>query len=301
MAMEKVRPLDKLPLKTKLAYCKILSLMLKEDSEPDQLKLAALYRLMAHIKITTAKRQEVLQYLNSSHRDLMALYRLLNEGLNLQEKNIVRFSLYKDLIIIMRANYVESPEEALLLSEAEEILDITEEHKAFIEEELQRDKSFYDEDVEIDCLKEAADEAVAVAAGIGIPLAALYYSSYTGSLGFIGIVTGLHAMGRRLSKRHSLVFGIGISIGMALLSYRGTKWLLNYSKKGSNHLKELMAERLLEIHQLAICYLEKDIVYLQDRAIESKSKDDSTASPKKLLLKLRKTKALLEGTEPMCL
>ncbi len=300
MAMEKVRPLEKLPLKTKLAYCKILSLMLTKDSELDQLKLAALYRLMAHIKITTAKRQEVLQYIHLNDSSLKELYQQLSEGLNQQEKNIVRFSLYKDLLIMMKANYLELPEEGLLLTEAEEILDITEEHKTFFEEELQRDRSFYDMEVEVSCLEEAADEALAAAAAIGIPLAALYYSSYTGGLGVIGIMTGLHAIGRRVSKKHSLLTGIGLSIGLALLTYRGTRWLQSYNKKG-NDLMVLMAERLAEIHNLAICYLEKDIIYLQDRIIEGNKSSSIVVPQKQLLLKLMKAKAFLKGTRPMCI
>ena len=301
MAVERVRPLEKLPLKVKLAYSKLLALMLMTDKELDQLKLAALYRLMARIKITSVKRQEVLDSIFKGEMDLVALGQQCYEGLNQQEKNIVRFSLYKDLLIIMRANYIEIPEERLLLEKIEGFFDIKDEHKAFFEEELVQDNNFYDEDKEINCIDEAVSEITARATAIGIPLAAIYYNRYVGGFGAFGIVSGLHSIGKRVSKKHSLIAGLSVVISLGLISYNGTKWLLKYKDRSKCNIKRLMAEEILEIHQLAINYLEKDIAHIEDRVeaetLANNSSEDFTLQ--EIIFSLKKACAVLRNTKPV--
>lgn len=299
--MEKVRPLEKLPLKTKLVYSKLLALMLMADKDLDQLKLAALYRLLGRINLTSLKRQELLHFIYNGEEGLAELKEQVYEGLNDQEMNIVRFSLYKDLLILMRANYIELPEEALLLAEVEGVFEITEEHKVFFEEELLQDKDFYEEKEKY-CIGKTTDEAIATAAALGIPLAAICYNSYLGGLGSINLITGLHALGKKLAKRHSILAGFGIALSLGLLSYKGTKYLLGLRDRECCNLQAKMAEEMEKIHQLAIDYIEKDIFYIENKVMndtEDNKIDEKTSGT--LLLALKKAEATLKNTEALVL
>jgi len=299
--MEKVRPLDQLSLKTKLLYSKLLALMVMADKDIDQLKLAALYRLIGRLKLTSLKRQELLQFIYNGGEGLKELKEQVYQGLNDQEKNIVRFSLYKDLLILMRANYIELPEEAGLLAEVEEVFEITEEHKVFFEEELLQDKDFYVAK-EKECIGVATDEAIAAAMALGIPLAAIYYNGYLGGMGCINLITGLHALGKKLSKRHSILAGLGITISLGLLSYKGTQYLLGIKDRSCCNLQKMLAEEMEKIHQLAIDYIEKDILYIESRELNyAKENNIDEKNSGVLLLALKKAEATLRNTEALVL
>lgn len=303
MIREKVRPLEKLPLKVKLAYTKILALMLMTDRELDQLKLAALYRLMARIKITSAKRHEVLEAIYKGDLILDELVNHCNEGLNIQEKNILRFSLYKDILIIMRANYLEDSEAELLLGMISELFDITEEHKRFFDEELKRDIDYFEGDKPVNLINEAVVEAAARASAIGIPLVVLCYNGYIEGLGALGVLSGLHQLGKKITRKHSFLAGIAITIGLGMLTYNSTKYLLNSKDRYSNRLKKLMAEDMQELQQLAVSYLETDISYMQTKIqfFEAALYNNDRITHEDILFSLKRAMALLKNTKPVVL
>lgn len=303
MNRERVRPLEKLPLKVKLAYTKILALMLMTDRELDQLKLAALYRLMARIQITAVKRREVLEAVYKGQLVLEELVSQCYEGLNIQEKNILRFSLYKDLLIIMRANYMENSEEELLLDMISELFDINEEHKSFFHEELSRDINYFEADKPANLVNEAIVEATARASAIGIPLGIICYNGYIGGLGVLGILSGLHGLGRRITKKHSLLAGLAITISLGMLSYNGTKYLFKAKDRYSSRLKELMAEDMQELQQLAISYLESDISYLQTKVqfLEATLNNLDRITQEDILFSMKRAMALLKNSKPVVL
>ena len=140
---EKIRGLDEMPWETKLNYCKILSLMVTIDGQVEQLKMVELYRLIAKVMLGDSKRPKLLEFIFEPKIELEDLWEKILEGLNNQEKNILRFSIIKDLLIIMRADYYEALEEIKFLEKTKEMLHISEEHMKFFEEEYQNDKNFF--------------------------------------------------------------------------------------------------------------------------------------------------------------
>lgn len=300
MSKEKIRSLENLPLEVKLAYAKILAMMLVADRELDQLKLAAFYRLMARIQISAVARREVLEAVCKGQSVLEDLANQCCEGLNLQEKNILRFSLYKDLLIIMRANYLENSKEERLLDMISELFDVNEAHKNFFEEELKRDASYFETDKDIKLVNEAIVEAAAGASAIGFPLGIIRCYSCTGGLGAIGMLSGLHRLGKKITKKHPLLTGAAIAASVGVLSYCSAKYLLKYKDRYSGRLKDLMAKKMHEQQQLAISYLESDIEYFHTKAQlwEDARNNQAGIALHVILNALKKAKVLLENTKP---
>ncbi|WP_026477165.1 hypothetical protein [Alkaliphilus transvaalensis] len=260
MEKEKVRPIDKMPVENKLPYCKLLALMVGKDQPINQLKLAELYRLMANIRVATNTREAILNFLVEPTGEVKELCQEMLQNLNHQEKNILRFSLIKDLIIIVGADYVQMPEEKELLKEIEEILEITEEQKQFLKEEYQQDQTLEEGFVENKLSNQIVDETISKALALGIPLAAIYFGGQIRGFGPLGTLLGLEQIGgKRYTKKYSSAVGLGLIILGAFSTYHLVKWGLSFNRDDERELKELIHEKMSTIHQRAIQYLKRDI------------------------------------------
>jgi len=260
MEREKVRSLEKMPMKNKLAYCQLLTMMVKEKQPINELKMMELYRLMSNIRIPASKRQEVLTFLFQGHEEIEVMCNTMLEDVNQQEKNILRFSLIKDLMIISGADSSATPREKIILKEIEALLEITKEQKNFLLEEYQKDRTFYLEEKKEKFNDQLQKETVAHAFALGIPLSIVYFNGCYWGMGTLGVLSGLEDVGfKKRTKRYSAAVGLGVTIIAALGTYHLVKGIWSYKKKNHLELKDLIKEEMLLIHQRAIRYLEKDI------------------------------------------
>ncbi|SCY64557.1 hypothetical protein [Alkaliphilus peptidifermentans] len=295
MEREKVRPLEKLPSRTKLIYCKLLSLMVTVEGELNQLKLAELYRLMANIKLPSSKREQIIEYIITPNKESLELIcQAAINDLNQQEKNILRFSLMKDLMIIMGADYSESKEEREYISEIQKIYEITEEQLEFFKNEYRTDQVFTDlKDTKL-FVKHTAAKAMA----IGIPITAIYFSGTFKGLGPFGILSGLLGLSKMKShKKESYLAGLVISIIMGFATYHSLKWIIDYNSKKNLKLQLLLKEEMRKIQDRGIRYISEDILSIDER-IEDEKDTNLLIPLQELRLILEKTKGTLIHTEP---
>ncbi len=296
MEKENVRALQKMPPENKLAYCKLLALMISVDSSTNQLVMAEFYRLMANIRLSTSKREEILIFLVQPDKNVDILCGEMLESINQQEKNILRFSLIKDLMIIIGADYVETTRENQLLKELEELLNITEEQKSFLVEEYQQDQNINQEDQKNNIKRKLMKETIAKSIALGVPLSVVGFSGLNKGYGGGDIIAGLQQLGaRKYTKRYSSAVGLGVTILTAFSTYHLIKWLMNNINNNHNQLKDLIQEEMNLIHQRAIKYLEKDIEVFSEEKKTEIVNSTQIADIRDLLIK---TIATLKNTKP---
>ncbi|GAB6086753.1 hypothetical protein [Alkaliphilus crotonatoxidans] len=298
MKKESVRSLDQMPAAIKQAYCKLLMLMVKAGDGGNQLKLAELYRLMGNIKLRAEARINLLKLLIRDDENLALLVNSLMKGVNQQEKNIIRFSLIKDLVIIMKADYVVDSEENLLLLKLVNLLDISEEQLQFFLDEHEQDQTFQ-VNIEHHLHEEIAQEATAKAMALGIPLGMIYFSggSFHG-FGPVGIVKGLKRLGmKKYTKDYSIITGIATVILVSYGAYHSTKWLMGRGSRKEKRYRALLYQEMAEIHFRAIHYAEKDLARLGQKIQEIQDQEEKQRQLSVYKL-LDKTLGTLKNTKP---
>lgn len=260
MLKEKVRDLEEMPSQIKKDYCKILSLMITTEEEIDQFKMAEFYRLMAKMKVNHETRIEILNFIKDDETIENILQRLYSE-LNGEEKNIVRFSLMKDLITLSKASCLESSEKQTFLNNAQKLLDISETQMKFFEEEYKRDKLYFKKDIENNIVEKVIVETIAHATALGIPLTAVFLSGTIKGLGALGLISGLRALGgKKVTGKYSVLVGVGTAVFIGIAAYKVAKKLFCTSREREEKIKELMWKEVTAIHQDAIKAIEEDIL-----------------------------------------
>ncbi len=146
MLKTKIRDLVDLSNEIKVQYFKILLHMAEIDGELNLFELIKLYELMARIKVPQKERIYLLKGAANGSEDPVKICRTILGLLSGQERNILRFSLMKDLIIIMYADYHASPEERELFEELQVLLEINEDQLKIFLNEHGLEQVFFEED-----------------------------------------------------------------------------------------------------------------------------------------------------------
>ncbi|ABW19625.1 TerB family tellurite resistance protein [Alkaliphilus oremlandii] len=294
---DKIRDIHEMPLQIKLNYSRILSLMATVDRDHNQLKIGAFYRIMNKIKLPATERVDLLKQMMQkriSFEEFSKELQLENQ-LNDQERNIFRFSLMKDLIIIMNADYVITEGEERLIEQIQNYFNISEEQFSFFQEEYEMDCSILESGAENDQLKEIGKKSMAAAASLGIPLGLLYYSGNFRGLGCLGALSGLKAIGmKKKTKKHALVVGLAGTIALGMITYKAVDYLLSIKKDERTNLWNITKESMERLHQETIDNIYSDMDYFHDEVLNHKEKEADIA--RRALDILRRTVATLENT-----
>jgi hypothetical protein len=216
------------------------------------------------------------------------------EGLDDQEINILRFSLIKDLLIIMRADYYEGLEEKKFLEKTKKILQISEEHMKFFEEEYLNDKIFFEQIIIDDRKEYIKKEFIAGAAALGIPLTIMYPASIFGDYRLFKAKTPYWKKKREKVSAQRL----GATILMSIFSYKSVKWILDQKKRKDLRFKELVFDEALKTHERAVEYIIKDLKYIENKIkiYEENFRETDGLTGQKILLE--KVLAAFNNSEP---
>lgn len=298
-----IRSLENMPLNIKFLYSRILSAMICADGGYNQLKLAEFYRIITKIQLPPKKR---IQLMNSIITKKVNFFKIcneidldeyLNEHLNNQEKNIFRFSLMKDLIIIMKSDYIDTNNEKKLLEDVQNYFHISDEQLSFFNEEYELDRCYFDDITDDLEFKNIAVNAISTAAALGVPLVVLNYSGTFKGLGTLGIISGLKAMGkRRKTRKGSIIFGLTASILLGITTYKITKYILNIKKDEKIKLIQLIREDIEKLHENTKDIIYEDIEYFTNHVVEIKDNQDLD-NVLKIIDILKRTVATLENTK----
>lgn len=298
-----IRSLENMPLNIKFLYSNILSSMVCAGGIYNQLKLAAFYRIINKIQLPLKERIQLMNSIITKKIDFPAMCEGLDldDYLNDQEKNIFRFSLMKDLIIIMKSDYIDTNNEKRLLKDIQNYFHISDEQFSFFVREYESDRCFFDDTADNQELKNIAVNTVSTAAALGIPLIILNYSGTFKGLGTFGIISGLKALGKnKRTKRGSILLGLTSSILLSITTYKIMKYTLNVKKDEKTKLIQLMREDIEKLHEGTKDIIYEDIEYFTNRAVEIKDKDSQDlGSILKMIDILKRAVATLENTEAM--
>ncbi len=298
-----IRSLEDMPLNIKFLYSNILSSMVCAGGSYNQLKLAGFYRIINKIQLPLKERIQLMNSIITKKIDFMAMCEELDldDYLNDQEKNIFRFSLMKDLIIIMKSDYVDTNNEKKLLRDIQNYFHISDEQFSFFSREYESDRRFFDDTADDRELKNIAVNTVSTAAALGIPLIILNYSGTFKGLGTFGIISGLKALGmKKRTKKGSILLGLTSSILLSIMTYKIIKYILNVKKDEKTKLIQLMKEDIEKLHEGTKDIIYEDIEYFTDRAVGVKDRDNQDLGGiLKIIDILKRAAATLENTGAM--
>ncbi|MCC5911161.1 MAG: hypothetical protein JJT76_12060 [Clostridiaceae bacterium] len=281
--MKKRRPrgMETMPLAIKFDYLKVLFSMANVDGDINQLEMMELYRLMGKLKCTSKERIALLKSTGENNDIKNTLDNLLSHDLEQQEKNIVRFSLIKDLLIVMGADYDETLEEVVLFNTIKEELYITDEQLHLTRSEYEEDKQYFKKNIEIYDIKGKAKKTAYQVAGISIPLAFMYANNY------------FNNPKKRCARKHLTVSSLGKHVLLGVVSLKSIEWLLQKEDRKKSNLDKKLFLECNKIHETAKLYVTRDIIHIQK--ILSSNQDQFLLQQIKLL---KKTVGTLEKTEP---
>ncbi|MFW5649658.1 MAG: hypothetical protein ACOCG5_11285 [Candidatus Alkaliphilus sp. MAG34] len=296
-----IRSLENMPLNIKFLYGKLLGAMVLADGDHNQLRLAEFYRIINNIRLPSKERIQLLNSIAikkvdfSVMRDEIDLDRYLNE----QERNIFRFSLMKDLIIIMKSDYIETSNEKELLKDIQNYFHVSDEQLSLFRGEYELDRRFFDDATNDQEFRNIVINIVSTAAALGIPLVVLNYSGTFKGLSTLGTISGLRAMGRKKrTGKSSILMGLATSILLGITTYKTMKYIFSIKKDGKTKLVQLIREHIEELHESTKDIIYKDIEYFTNRVAETKDeggKDLDNAL--KIISILKRAVATLENTK----
>lgn len=296
MEKERIRSLDQMPSAIKQAYSSILVGMVKAGDGGNQLKLAELYRLFANIKLGAQERMALYPLIKEADMDLPQLIQTMLHGVSPQERNILRFSLIKDLIIIMDADYSSDADENLLLMKLVKLLDITDEQLQYFMDEHQQDLLFRQK-VEGDFYQEMVQEAAAKALALGIPLGMVHFSRYQ-ALSWSSPLRSMKEIRKSKSQKALERLGfMALVLAVSYGTYHTAKWFLSKGNRDEKKYRAHLQEAMEELHERAIAYLEQDMTQMRRFIRETKSSREKEEHLEVYKL-LDKTLATLKATEP---
>lgn len=261
----KVKSLEFMEIDRKLTYSKILALMLSINKEEE--KVVAYYRLLGQIKLDINHRMLLHDFIFEPDETIEKLCLEVIKNLIGQEKNIVRFSLMKDLIIIMRAKDTLLIEEKKFFNKVKTLLEIPEEYMKYFEEEYERDQIVLEESIEEGIVVKAFKEQIAGTTAIGIPFLYLYYRGYLRNI-FMNskkkrLLLKLQKFGiMRRENNNVKIKDTLTAISMGALAYTLAKYFLNRKINTDREIKELVIKRAQKLHDRASLYLIKDINFI---------------------------------------
>jgi len=296
-----IRNLENMPPNIKFIYSKILSLMTFINGNYNQLKIAEFYRIINKIQLPSSNRIDLMSIIIEKEMDFdqISIQIDLDEDLDDQEKNIFRFSLIKDLIIIMKSDYIETEDEKKLLKNIQNHFNISNEQLSFFYEEYELDRCFFDNNISDSKLKKTTQKIVSTATALGIPLTVIYCSGNFKGLGFLGAISGLRTLGmKRKTGKYSLILGVSTSIALGIVTYKSIEYILHIRKDEKTKLAHLMKENMEVLHETTKHSLYNDIEYFSHRTIDVEYENEKELDNSLRLINILKSAvATLENTE----
>lgn len=299
---EKFKRLQDYPESIKIAYLKVFSLILSVDGVVEPSESAELYRQYAVLNISDEGRVSVNEVLSAQleadpksptiiFSNLIAELKYKLQTIPENERQSIIYGLYTDMVAVEKqALHFDAPERTLLDTFRMEFW-IKSEEADCLEQKVENDlKLVKGEITEQEYLK-AAKKLSAAATGLGIPLAALFFS---GTIGFsaVGITSGLATIG--LIAGGGMIPGIGVLIVGGVATYKLIEWLSGAKQRELRNKREALLKSILEVHQMAISLIMKDLNKLSDKIIQVSQTAEKNSA---LIDKLNKQMTLLKQTE----
>ena len=255
------QPLEAMPMEVRLAYIKvIINSLLADDGIIDEKEFSQLYSLIARLNIPAQERFSLLMY-QSSPESEDTLVETMCQPLDELARQEIIFSLAKDLVYIqMQAKEGENCLEIPFIVQFARKYKISQEQLELCKTTIEADRKIFDESIDDSDLEEGFRNVAGIAAGLGVPLTALYLSGSVMGLGAAGITSGLAALGfGGLFGFSGMVTGFGVAILVGIGAKKGVDLLTGQSEMDKRKRKEALLLAINKHLQKSINILMEDI------------------------------------------
>ena len=292
--MKKGREPGAMPQDIRLAYGKILSLMLLSEPYSGINGMVEFYRALHELNLKERDRRAVLEFMIAPDTDGETLCRLLMAIEDPEERNLVRFTLLEDLYRMMMADHYEGDQEVAFLI-------LTAGHLAVRQEHVDQVRVMYENGGIYPTLQEGESperrilrNLAAGTAGVAVPLLMVSKTGHPG-LKPAGVVTGLMNLNPGKKRPSSLMPGLIITVATGALAWQSIQWLLRLPE----WRRRWMVNRLRRSGKKQLMHMEKQL----DKDIQMirrlMNRDDSafmeSDSRPMMLELLRRTRAMVQA------
>lgn len=245
--MPKLKNIQDIKKETKILYGKILACTINLANEKNrigfnELYLKELYRSMAYIDFEDINRMEILDIINKEDTDIK---KYIEEILNTSEdKNIIRFSVFKDIINIL--DVYENNINNSIISDIRRYLDISYKQYKFFKEENIYDNIYFES---IKVKKSKYKDVLLKGVSLGIPLVCMSYDKGDGYF-------------KNKHKRNLFKSGKYFLLGAGI--YYGFKKLSSGKKESKENILEKSKKYFYDLKLKGINYLEEDISIIKE-------------------------------------
>lgn len=257
-------------------YLSLIVNFIKLTDEFNGVKINEIYSLMSRINTQTQTRRKIMFYKEHNINDT---YELLNEIPGLVPKSsleVLHLSLIKDILKISGKKYQDFNENQLkFIGMIASKYDIKEEKILFLQSAIELDEKFLSGNIDDKKYVKLMTDLGTKAAGLGIPIAALYLSGSVVGLSAAGITSGLAALGLGgILGLSSMVTGVGIVVMLGVATYSGLKWLGGKGQKDKENKREHLFAEAIKLNQKTISSLIEDINCLTSELLELISQNE---------------------------
>jgi uncharacterized tellurite resistance protein B-like protein len=165
MNIKKNREPADMPQQLRLAYAKALGLLFLAERQHESTKMMELYRAMNTLQLTDRDRKAVIEFIMSPDTSAESLCQMVMETTDIQEKNLLRFSMLEDLYRLMMADHYISEEEAAVFNRMTELLQIQEEHVELVKNLYEQEDLYVPEPETATLTDQMTKQMVALASG----------------------------------------------------------------------------------------------------------------------------------------
>ena len=251
------------------------------DRQIDERELCEIQVLMTQLRCSGDVRQDIRAHLEAPEdldpRVQIARMLQLQDSDSSEAQLALKCSLMKDAIRILRATSIKSARDNEAVNHLAGVLGLDDSQVRLLEEACAQDEKILAGELSDAKIIKGVKALSAKAAGVGVPVTAIYLSGSVVGLSAAGITSGLAALGLGgILGLSSMVTGIGVVIIGGLALYKTTQWLLGVKKRERFSRRELMLQEVLRIHQRAIINLGDDLAYFGQRIAALTTQMDKT-------------------------
>ncbi|VDG99166.1 Uncharacterised protein [Lysinibacillus sphaericus] len=281
-------PLSEMSESVKRNYVKlVVNFAYSDDSVIDVEEYIDIMSLIARIDISSESRLDLRGYMSEAayaESTESILTELKNE---IEESNydILSKSLFKDTLYLFgrRNDIAHWGQNEYLLALASS-LEITQDEASLMIAAIKNDEDILKYRKNDSQIKKSMKDIAAKAAGIGVPLAAVYFTGSVAGLSAAGITSGLATMGfGGIFGFSSMFTGIGALVLVGLGTYQGLKKVSGISDIHNNKQREYMLQAIIRNTQKSLSFLIEDINGIsQQLMVEMKKGNENSEKIQKL-------------------
>lgn len=283
--------LEDVPEDEKLAFYGSMFGMSAIDDDVDRDELFTIYEILDTENLSAEAEEEVKQYAIEPP-DFEECVDTL-EG----SDEVLRFATMINLVEVAQADEMVVSEEEDALEYTAETLEVSDEQVEKIEEFVETIREVRERGLDDEQAEQMIKSAVSGLTGVGVPVAAVYFSGSVIGLSAAGITSGLAALGLGFG----MVPGIGIAVAIGTGAFLGVKYVLDTARRNKEDAvkaeREQRIQRLVQNLQEMVGHLTERISELQESAEKAAANQEAVEKLKQRIQQMKKILAEREGVE----